>query len=526
MALSTTKMTTAMTQVVTCQGINQTSSSLKSSLVRSQQKRWHNGHAAATIDSVEETTALPMRHNPQSTTLRTACRNWNRRMGLAEMDVARVYLQQTTLSRADWNDAYAVWQSLVRVGHPPASTTVVHYSNRNQESPPPPPPLSFSTTTLSVALQLFAHLVRQFPSSHPYTAMDPHLIEGMVCQWKRAALRNGSSGRTSSAGTATAIGPWPSAVDMARVVVLSALQTKLVPLPHATQHSPLACCYTEATVHMILDVAIRQATPSLAPIVAQQLWTDLTVSSSMSSSISSLPDTVSPSASSSLLDSFWYDRPIEATTSGIYQPNGFTYNLFLWAWAESGTPQAEENMLRLAAHRRQFQNSTTGNLDDDHDRMWNHVWLRFYRVQGRLDQITALWSQIQASRRIENAPLDSTSCLEVVYAYTNAGDVATALPVLQSMVRTLVARARSSRHQPPPTHQAVSDTVKGLFHVLKAYATLNTRHATSSNRIGPDLRNAKPRPARTSAANGMHCLNELVDLLDSHDLVDAFSRGK
>jgi hypothetical protein len=97
---------------------------------------------------------------------------------------------------------------------------------------------------------------------------------------------------------------------------------------------------------------------------------------------------------------------------------------------------------------------------------------------------------------------------------------------LQSMVRTLVARSRSSRHQPPPTHQAVSDTVKGLFHVLKAYATLNTRHATSSNRIGPDLRNAKPRPARTSAANGMHCLNELVDLLDSHDLVDAFSRGK
>jgi hypothetical protein len=267
MALSTTKMTTAMTQVVTCQGINQTSSSLKSSLVRSQQKRWHNGHAAATIDSVEETTALPMRHNPQSTTLRTACRNWNRRMGLAEMDVARVYLQQTTLSRADWNDAYAVWQSLVRVGHPPASTTVVHYSNRNQESPPPPPPLSFSTTTLSVALQLFAHLVRQFPSSHPYTAMDPHLIEGMVCQWKRAALRNGSSGRTSSAGTATAIGPWPSAVDMARVVVLSALQTKLVLLHrghgahdsrrgHSASHAVLGTHCGSATVDRLDSVVV------------------------------------------------------------------------------------------------------------------------------------------------------------------------------------------------------------------------------------------------------------------------------
>jgi hypothetical protein len=472
-------------------------------------------------------------------------------MGLAEMDAARVYLQTTFLSCADWNDAHVVWQSLVRLGHPSLTHSRHHHLYHRQNSSPDnsngeQPTSSPSFSTLSVALQLFLHLVRHWPKlllqdqplQRTVAAINPGLIEGMVCQWKRAALRKGSSCCTSSTGVAaSAMGPWPSAVALARV--FQTLQSQA-----ASHHHVVRNCYTEATVHMILDVAIRQATPSLAPLVAQQLWTDLTTLSSSSPSSSS-PGTVSPSSqekvssSSSFSDSFWYDdRPIDATRSVLYQPNGYTYNLFLWAWAESGSPVAEEHMTRLAGHRRQFHTSSVGNLDNDqHNRMWNHVWLRFYRVQGRLDHITALWSQIQASRRIENASLDSTSCLEVVYAYTNAGDVDSALPLLQSMVRSLVARARSTRHHqptPPLARQAVLDTVKGLFHVLKAY----TSHATNSNRIGPDLRNAKPSSrgkvnsnlpvvsTRASAANGLHCLSELVALLQSHNLADAFSCGK
>jgi hypothetical protein len=550
--------TTTTTRVVPCQWKKQTSPSLpsQSPLVRSEpngcrSQRWFHG-AAFTKSGVAETAPIQLHvNNPLS--LRAASRNWSRRMGLAEMDAARVYLQTTFLSCTDWNDAHVVWQSLVRLGHPSLTDSRHHRHHHRQNSSPDnsngeQPTSSPSFSTLSVALQLFLHLVRHCPPpllqdqplQRTVAAINPGLIEGMVCQWKRAALRKGSSCRTSSTGVAaSAMGPWPSAVALARV--LRALQSQA-----ASHHHVARNYYTEATVHMILDVAIRQATPSLAPLVAQQLWTDLTTLSSSSSSSS--PGTVSPSSqdtvsssssSSSFSDSFWYDdRPIDATRSVLYQPNGYTYNLFLWAWAESGSPVAEEHMTRLAAHRRQFHTSSVGNVDNDqHNRMWNHVWLRFYRVQGQLDHITALWSQIQASRRTENASLDSTSCLEVVYAYTNAGDVDSALPLLQSMVRSLVARARSTRHHqptPPVARQAVLDTVKGLFHVLKAY----TSHATNSNRIGPDLRNAKPCShgkvnsnlpvviSRASAANGLHCLSELVALLQSYNLADAFSRGK
>jgi hypothetical protein len=102
MTTTTTKTTAMARLVVETQWRKQTLSSLLSPLVRSLQQRWHNGTAT---DSVVEA-AVPKRHNPQSLRVATV-RNWSRRMGLAEMDAARAYIQKTFLSCADWSDAYA-----------------------------------------------------------------------------------------------------------------------------------------------------------------------------------------------------------------------------------------------------------------------------------------------------------------------------------------------------------------------------------------------------------------------------------